>query len=93
MHDSKAVSLAILMADAFGCPTADGVDDVGCAFDGTEAILQTMTEGVDETSIRHTWFQPFVQRRIGRVGIAPGFAAVFGEGEGRACILDPVRCP
>ena len=38
MHDGKAVSLAILMADAFGRPTPDGVDDVGWAFNGTEAI-------------------------------------------------------
>jgi len=63
MHDSKAVSLAILMADAFGGPTANGIDDVGRAFNGTEAIPQTVTEGVDDTSIRHAWFQPFVQRR------------------------------
>ena len=56
MHDSKAVSLAILMTDAFGGPTADGIDDVGWAFDGTEAIAQTVPEGVDDTSIRHTWF-------------------------------------
>jgi hypothetical protein len=26
MHDSKAVSFAILMADAFGRPTADGTN-------------------------------------------------------------------
>ena len=38
MHDIEAVTLAKLMSDAFGCPTADGVDDVGGAFDGTEAI-------------------------------------------------------
>ena len=81
IHDSKAVSLAILMADAFGCPTADGIDDVGGAFDGTEAIAQTVPEGVDHTSFRHPWLQPFVQRRTGRVRIALGFAAVFGEGE------------
>ena len=54
MHDSKAVSLAILMTDAFSGPTADGIDDVGGAFDGTEAIPQTVPEGVDDTSIRHT---------------------------------------
>ena len=72
------------MANTFGCPTADGVDDFGGAFNGTEAIAQTMTEGVDDTTIRHPWLQPFVQRRTGRVGIALGFAAVFGEGEGRA---------
>ena len=60
MHDSKAVSFAILMADAFGRPTADGVDDVGGAFNGTEAIPQTVTEGVDDTPIRHTRLQPFV---------------------------------
>ena len=60
MHDGKAVSLAILMADAFGGPTADGIDDVGRAFNGAEAIPQTVTEGVDDTSIWHPWFQPFV---------------------------------
>ena len=25
------------MTDAFGCPTANGIDDVGWAFNGTEA--------------------------------------------------------
>ena len=84
MHDGKAVSLAILMTDAFSRPATDGVDDVGWAFNGTEAIAQTVPEGVDDTSIRHPWLQPFVQRRTGRVRIALGFAAVFGEGEGRA---------
>jgi len=93
MHDSKAVSLAVLMANAFSRPTADGIDDVGRAFNGTEAIAQTVSEGVDDASIWHSWLQPFVQRRTGRVRIAFGFAAVFGEGEGRACIHDPVRCP
>ena len=91
MHDGKAVSLAILMADAFGGPTADGIDDVGRAFNGTKAISQTVPEGVDDTPIRHPWLQPFIQRRTGGVRIALGFAAVFGEGEGRACIHDPVR--
>ena len=56
MHDSKAVSLAILMADTFGGPTTYGIDDVGRAFNGTEAIAQTVPEGVDDTSIRHSWF-------------------------------------
>ena len=72
------------MSDAFGGPTADGIDNVGGAFDGTEAIPQTVPEGVDDTSIRHTWFQPFVKRRTGRVRIALGLTAVFGEGEGGA---------
>ena len=81
------------MTDAFGRPTTDGIDDVGWAFNGTEAIPQTVTEGVDDTTIRHPWLQLFVQRRTGRVRIALGFAAVFGEGEGEACILDPLRCP
>ena len=93
IHDGKAVSLAILMTDAFGSPSTDGIDDVGRAFDGTEAIAQTVSERVDDTSIRHPWLQPFVQRSTGRVRIALGFAAVFGEGEGGACILDPVGCP
>ena len=81
------------MADTFGGPTADGVDDVGRAFNSTEAIPQTVTEGVDDTSIRHPWLQPFVQRSTGRVRIALSFAAVFGEGEVGAGLQDPVRCP
>ena len=93
IHDSKAVTLAILMADAFGGPTADGIDDVGWAFDGTEAIAQTVPEGVDDTSTRHPWLQPFVQRSTGRVRIALGLTAVFGEGEAVASVYDPVRCP
>ena len=60
MHDGKAVSLAIFMTDAFGRPTTNGIDDVGWAFDGAEAIAQTVTEGVDDTSIRHPRLQPFV---------------------------------
>ena len=72
------------MTDAFGGPTTDGIDDVGGAFNGAEAIPQTLPEGVDDTSVRHTWFQPFVKRRTGRVRIALGLTAVFGEGEGGA---------
>ena len=93
MHDAKAVPLTILMADAFGGPTADGIDDVGWAFNGTEAIAQTVPEGVDDASIRHTWLQPFVQRGTGRVRIAFSFAAVFREGEGGSSYKDPLRCP
>ena len=70
------------MADTFGGPTTYGIDDVGRAFNSTEAIPQTVTEGVDDTSIRHPWLKPFVQCRAGRVGIALGFAAVFGKGKG-----------
>ena len=70
------------MADASGRPTTDGIDDVGWAFDGTEAIPQTVPERVDNTSIRRPRLQPFVQRRTGRVRIALGVTAVFGEGEG-----------
>ena len=81
------------MADAFGRPTTDGVDDVCWAFNDTEAVAQTVTEGVDDTSIRHPRLQPFVQRSTCRVRISLGFAAVFGEGEVRVCIFDPVRCP
>ena len=81
------------MADAFSGPTADGIDNVGGAFDGTEAIAQTVSEGVDDTSIRHPWFQPCVQRRTGRVRIALGFVAVFGEGEAVASVYDPPCCP
>ena len=60
MHHAEAMPLAILMTDAFGGPTTDGVDDVGRAFNGTEPIAQTVAEGVDDASIRHPWFQPFV---------------------------------
>ena len=93
MHDSKAMSFAILMTDAFGRPTTDGIDDVGWAFNCTEAIAQTVPEGVDDTTIRHPWLQPFVQCRTGRIRIALGFAAVFGEGEGGAGFQDPMCCP
>ena len=93
MHDGKAVSLAILMTDAFSRPATDGVDDVGWAFNGTEAVTQTVPEGVDDASIRHPWLQPFVKRRTGRVRIAPGFAAVFWEGKAVASVYDPVCCP
>ena len=55
MHDCKAVSFAILMADAFSRPTTDGVDDVGWAFDGTETVTQTVPEEVDDASIWHSW--------------------------------------
>ena len=48
------------MADAFGRPTTDGIDDVGGAFNGAETIAQTVPEGVDHTSFRHPWLQPFV---------------------------------
>ena len=81
------------MADALGRPTTDGIDDVGWAFDGTEAIAQTVPEGVDYTSIRHPWLQPFVQCCTCRVRIALGFAAVFGEGEAVTSVYDPLRCP
>ena len=56
------------MADAFGCPTADGIDDVGWAFYGTEAITQTVTEGVDWhgscllKSVRHFYDCSFLPR-------------------------------
>ena len=60
MHHAEAMPLAILMTDAFGRPTADGIDNVSRAFNGTEAIAQAVPEGVDDASIRHPWFQPFV---------------------------------
>ena len=81
------------MTGAFGRLITDDVDDVGWTFNGTEAIPQAMPEGVDDAAIRHSWLQPFVQRSTGRVRIALGLTAVFGEGEGEACILDPLRCP
>ena len=81
------------MTDAFCRPTTDGIDDVGWASDGTETVTQTVSEGVDDTSIWHLWLRPFVQRRTCRVRITIGFAAVFREGEVRASFQDPVRCP
>ena len=44
MHDGKAVSLAILMADAFICPTADCIDDVDKAVEGKK-VNWTATKG------------------------------------------------
>ena len=81
------------MADALSRPTTNGIDDVGWTFNGTEAIPQTVTEGVDDTTIRYPWLQPFVKRHTGRVGIALGLTAVFGEGEAVASVSDPVCCP
>ena len=60
MRDGKSVPFAILMSNALGAPTTDGIDNVGWAFYGTEAVPQTVPEGVDDTSIRHTWLEPFV---------------------------------
>ena len=51
--------LAILMADAFGRPTTDGIDDFRWTFNGTEAIPQTATEGVNDTSM---WTQMYFQQ-------------------------------
>ena len=93
MQDCTAVFSAILMTDAFGCLTTNGIDDVGRAFNGTVAIPQAVPERVYDASICHRWLKPFVERRTDRVRIAFGFAAVFGEGEGRACIFDLLRCP
>ena len=85
--------LAIAVANAFGRPTADSIDDVDRTFNGAESIPQAVAEGVDDATIRHSWLQPFVQCRTGGVGIAFDFAAVFGESEGRAVLLDPMSCP
>jgi len=38
MRDGKSVPLGILMADTFGGPTTDGIDDVGWTFYRTEAV-------------------------------------------------------
>jgi hypothetical protein len=38
------MSLAILMTNAFGRPTTNGINDVGWAFNGTEAIPQAVPE-------------------------------------------------
>ena len=37
MHNDKGVPLGILMTDAFGRPTADGIDDVDKAVEGIKA--------------------------------------------------------
>ena len=83
MHDGKAVSLAIATPNAFGRSANDGIDDVCWTFNGTETVQQTLSEGVDYTSIRHLWLKPFIERRSGRFRIAIDLAAVFREGEGR----------
>ena len=75
MHDAKAVPLTILMADALSRPTTNGIDDVGW-IQFTEAIAQTVPEGVDDASIRHTWLQPFVQAHW-QSSHCISFAAVF----------------
>ena len=60
MRDGKSVTLAIFLAYSCGGPTADGIDDVGWTLDGTEAIPQAETEGVDHTSIWRPWLYPFL---------------------------------
>ena len=60
MHDGNAVLVAIFMTDTFGRLTTDDVDDVGWTLDGTEAIPQAETEGVDHTSIWRPWLYPFL---------------------------------
>ena len=82
MHDGKAIPLAILMADAFGCPSADGINDVGRTFYGTKMVTQTMPEGVDDATIQHPWLQPFVQRRTGRVRTSACVVVVTGMRRG-----------
>ena len=60
MHDGNAVPVAIFMTNAFGRLTTDDVDDVAWTLDGTEAIPQAETEGVDHTSIRQPLLYPFL---------------------------------
>ena len=45
--------LAILMADAFGAPTTDGIDDVDKAFEGKKAN-RTATKGYGAVNTRCT---------------------------------------
>ena len=53
MDDSKAMPFAILTANAFSCPTTDGIDDVGRAFNDIEAITQVVPEGMHHVFFRH----------------------------------------
>ena len=69
-------------AEAFGCPTIDGIDDVCRAFDSSKAIPQTVPEGVDDTSIRYEQLHPLVQRHTGRVGSAARVDVATGTEEG-----------
>ena len=56
MHDGKAASLAILMADTFGCPTADGIDDVDKAVEGIKAN-RTAKKGCSAIELKHKTFR------------------------------------
>ena len=53
MHDDKAVSLAILMADAFSRPTADCIDDIDKAVEGKK-VNWAATKGYGAVSTRCT---------------------------------------
>ena len=53
MHNGQAMSFAILMADAFGGPTTDGVDDVDKAFEGKK-VNRTATKGCGAVNTRCT---------------------------------------
>ena len=55
------MSLTILMANTFGCPTANSVNYVSGTFDSPQPVSETMPERVDDASIRNTRFEPLVQ--------------------------------
>ena len=56
MHDDMALSLAILMADAFSRPTADYIDDVDKAVEGKRSKLHC-DKGIwcDEHALHGYW--------------------------------------
>ena len=55
MHDDMALSLAILMADAFSRPTADCIDDVDKAIEGKGSKLDcAATKGYGAVNTRFT---------------------------------------
>ena len=73
------MSFAILMADAFGGPTTDGIDDVGWAFNGTEAVTQAVPEGVDDTSIRHRGFSHLFSAALAELALHLASPQYFGK--------------
>ncbi len=56
MHDDKAVSPVILMADAFSRPTADCIDDVDKAVEGIKANW-TEIKGYGAVELKHKTFR------------------------------------
>ena len=55
-----AVTIAIRLTDASRGPAANLVNHVGRALYSPQAVSERVSEGVDDTSLRHPWPEPLV---------------------------------